>query len=160
MKKYTITLDEKQLEFMTVTMESQAEISWDVANDARAEATRTGTEGNIKEFEKRAADYFTAVGINEILRDAKEVVEPHDERTDAHDGIISSEEFAREIDDFVSDEMQSAMERIAVVLYLKGYMKEQPHCGDFDESSYGVRDGFVSFLQDVYGLVKSDGKSF
>lgn len=152
MKKYTITLDERQMEMVTIAMQSQMEIAYDVANDARADAQKYGTDGNRRKFEDCAADYFVAIGINELLRDATP-------NTD-EGRVISSKEFATDVSDYIDEQVQSALEIIAKTLYLNGYMETEPHYGDFEESAYGIRDGFVSFLQDMYGLVKSDGKEF
>lgn len=167
MKKYTITLDEKQMEFIKVTMDSQVEISNDVAWFAYDEYRDHETDGNWREFEQGCADYYMAKTISNILNsaeghDSTEGVIPGGDDMDraTHGDVISSNEFAREIDDYISDEIQGCMEAIAGDLYQRGYMKEEPHYGDFDDNSCCVRDDLVSFLQDVYGLVKSDGKPF
>jgi hypothetical protein len=152
MKKYTVTLDERQMEMVTIAMQSQMEIAYDVATDAREDAQKYDTDGNKRKFEDCATDYFVAVGINDLLRDATP-------NTD-EGRVISSKEFATDVSDYIDEQVQSALEIIARELWLNGYLKEQPCYGDFEESAYGIRDGFISFLQDMYGLVKSDGKEF
>ena len=165
MKKYNITIDEKQMELVRVALESQAEVACDVAADAYWSFKDRQTDDNWKEYLEYSAEFHMATEICKMLKCAKGYDEAEqNNRTEpakgAYRDTIPSEEFAREIDDFVDDELQSAMERIARVLYLNGYMEKQPHYGDFDDSSYGVRDDLVRFLQDVYGLAKSDGMPF
>lgn len=165
MKKYTITIDEKQMELVRVALESQAEVACDVAADAYWNFKDCQTDGNWKEYLEYSAEFHMATEICKMLKCAKGYDEAEqnncaEHTKGVHRDTIPSEEFAREIDDFVDDELQTCFEKIAEHLYKVGYMKKEPRYGDFDDSSYGVRDDLVRFLQDVYGLVKSDGMPF
>lgn len=167
MKKYTITLDEKQMGFIRNTMESQVKISNDVAWFAYDEYREHETDGDWREFEQGCADYYMAKTISNILNSAEghddtvEAIPWGDDMAKAIPGsVISSKEFANEITDYIDGELMDSLLTIAKHMYAKEYTNGMPSESDLEESVYGIRDGLVSFMQDWYGLVKSDGKKF
>lgn len=168
MKKYTITLDEKQMEYLRMAMKSQEEVANDVAEFAYRDYTEHVSDAAWGEFETYSAEYYMARGINRIL----ESIEGQD-NTEPDDGmesngkekaipgsVISSKEFANEITDYIDSELMDSLLTIAKHMYAKEYTNGMPSESDLEESVYGIRDGLVSFMQDWYGLVKSDGKNF
>ena len=167
MKKYTITIDEKQMELVRVALESQAEVARDVATAAYQDFKDRQTYENWVEYLKCSAEFHMATEICKMLKCAKgcdEAEQNNDPGNCTKSGIrgdvIHSEEFATEIDDYVSNELQNCLEGIADHLYKAGYMKVEPSYGDFDDNETEIRDAFVGFLQDWYGLAESDGANF
>lgn len=72
MKKYTITFDEKQMEFVREIMSSQVEISADVVADSYRRYMEQPTEKSRNEYAESSMDLVMAMAVDSLLKGTKE----------------------------------------------------------------------------------------
>ena len=157
MKKYTITFDEKQMEFIKVAMDSQVEVCTDVVRDAyKSHAEDTWDIDKGAEYAHASMDFYMAVAIREILNSA---TREEDENLCRKRKTIPSKEYALEISDFIDGELYHCLRNVVEHLYTSGYM-DMVSKEEIYDTACEMRDSVVGWLEGSHNLVGSDGTDF